>query len=134
MAGTSINLKWGLHSFSFRGFLLIGMILWAAGCSLSTRNSNPSWEPTEDESHRAEIIARSFALEQFQLDRTHLEAMKAVSSGITHAGKQVIWVRFYHPQYFDNFEIVVRGGFPNYFTIDVDTLSWTVVDYYAYEE
>jgi len=43
-------------------------------------------------------------------------------------------VRFYHPSHFDNFEIAVLGGFPYYFDISVDALSWTVVDYYASRE
>jgi hypothetical protein len=104
-------------------------------CCTSTTTRDYSWKPTDDQVNHAEQVARSFALDTFKLDRSFVESMRVLSSGRTHEGNQIIYLRFYHPQHFNSKETaIVEGGFPYYFTISVDIESWKVVDSYASPE
>jgi len=85
IAGSKVG-RWISYGLTL-SFVYFGVVAWVGGCFTSTRAKNELWDPNEDQAIHAETIARSFAIDELKLNHTHLDPMKAVSSGITRYGR-----------------------------------------------
>lgn len=82
---------------------------------------------------RAEEIARQYARNELEVAEAQLSRMKVVATGWYEDERKVLEFEFYNPEYFPDWENMsgMLGGFPEYFTIEIDISNWDVLDYYA---
>jgi hypothetical protein len=112
---------------------------WEAATSIPPASSGKtSWEPTDPEKFRAEGVARQFAHWHLSISGRLLVSMKTDFFCHFEAGKPIITVGFFDPRYFQpdsrgHFNHPL-GGFPTYFSVDVDPIKWRVVSHYASPE
>jgi hypothetical protein len=81
----------------------------------------------------AEEVARRYAHDELGITKEQMSLMKAVVGDLQEKKEKVVWVEFYDPKHFPDWENMagIEGGFPHYFAIKVDMSSWTVVEHYA---
>jgi hypothetical protein len=116
--------------------LAVVLLLVISGCSdkpISEPELPESWEPTTKQVLRAEEIAKLYANEHLRVSKDKLIEMKVKHYGWYKEERKILHLQFYDPVHFPDWEnmVGVRGGFPSYFTIEIDISNWDVVDYYA---
>lgn len=118
-----------------RNVLILTLIL-IFGCERESAIHREHWKPSVVQALKAEETAKKYALVELGVPDTQLSKMKTKTTGWKIDATYVVKVSFYDTVHFPDWEENdgVRGGFPYYFTITLDTETETVVGHYASPE
>jgi hypothetical protein len=87
--------------------------------------------------HRAEQVARLYAVQALGLSKSQVARIKADHNGFSVVDGQET-IQFYDPNVFhpnsDGLFEALTGGFPSYFRITVDIRKWQVINHYGSRE
>ena len=114
----------------------VALMVAIVGCMSKPTLQAKIWKPNSQQVSQAEKIARRYAYGELGVTKDQLNQMKAVANGRQIEERKVIYLQFYDIKHFPDWENMsgVEGGFPHYFTIDIDISSWAVIDHYASPE
>jgi len=95
------------------------------------------WSPSEILMDRAVEVGGAYAIEELGLSAPELGKMDTVVTGLICSDRRILWVQFYNPKLHqplpEGLEVIC-GGFSEYFTVSIDSGTWTVVGHYANSE
>jgi len=117
-----------------KGLLLIVLLI--VGCQGKSLLQQQPWSAEPIQIIKAKDIAEEYAVTELRLSNLQLSKMKTKSISWKEGEMDVIQIYFYNPNHHQNWKDMplLRGGFPDYFTISVDVNSETVINHYASEE
>jgi len=105
---------------------------------MSTARGTKYWLPSDMDRRQAQDLARSYAQTHLRLKESQVRQMKNDFLAFYRKEQPIIIVGFFDPRFHkpdDNGHYSwPLGGFPTFFSVDVDPINWKVVADYASPE
>jgi hypothetical protein len=105
-----------------------------------TSGSTKFWEPSDLDRRHAEDLARWYAINRLSVKVSQIRKMKTDCLPFYKKENPILVIGFFDPEYFTPIEgggghySWPLGGFPAFFSVDVDPIKWRVIGHYASPE